>query len=82
MCDIILSDLVPLAERGVYQGVLALTYSFACGIGPPVVSTISPRLCAHMYIFNLGRCSCRTCILEMVVLYVPLLNVNLMSHIL
>jgi MFS family permease len=34
---ILVSDLVPLAERGAFQGVLGLTWSFACGIGPPIV---------------------------------------------
>lgn len=38
MTEIITSDLVPLGERGVYQGILGLTWSFASGIGPPIVS--------------------------------------------
>ena len=41
MSEIITSDLVPLAERGIYQGLLGLTWSFASGIGPPIVSTES-----------------------------------------
>ena len=32
-----LSDLVPLSERGLYQGILDLTWAFASSIGPPVV---------------------------------------------
>lgn len=37
LAEIITSDLVPLAERGLYQGLIALTWSFASGIGPPIV---------------------------------------------
>ena len=40
MTEIITSDLVPLAERGLYQGLLGLTWSLASGIGPPIVSAI------------------------------------------
>ncbi|KAI0701971.1 iron permease [Cytidiella melzeri] len=36
MSDIIVSDLVPLAERGLYQGLVGLTWAFACGVGPPI----------------------------------------------
>ena len=38
LTDVIVSDLVPLADRGMYQGMIALTWAFACGIGPPIVS--------------------------------------------
>lgn len=37
LCQIIVSDLVSLQERGVYQGILGLTWSFASGIGPTLV---------------------------------------------
>ena len=37
LCEIIVSDLVSLAERGLYQGILGLTWSFASGVGPPIV---------------------------------------------
>lgn len=37
LSDIIVSDLVPLAERGIYEGLLGLVWAFASGIGPPVV---------------------------------------------
>ena len=40
MSEIIVSDLVPLAERGLYQGLVGLTWAFACGIGPPIVSIL------------------------------------------
>ena len=35
---IITSDLVPLSERGTYQGYLILAYSTASGVGPVIVS--------------------------------------------
>ena len=37
MTEIIVSDLVPLAERGLCQGILGLVWSLAAGIGPPIV---------------------------------------------
>ena len=39
LTEIITSDLVPLAERGLYQGILGLTWAFASGVGPPIVRT-------------------------------------------
>ncbi|KAI0826235.1 iron permease [Irpex lacteus] len=36
MSEIIVSDLVPLAERGLYQGLVGLTWALACGVGPPI----------------------------------------------
>ena len=39
LAQIITSDLVPLAERGAYQGLLVMAYAFAAGIGPVVVSS-------------------------------------------
>ena len=40
LTEIITSDLVPLAERGLYQGILGLTWSFASGVGPPIVGSM------------------------------------------
>ena len=37
LTNIITSDLVPLAERGTYQGIIGLTIALASGVGPPVV---------------------------------------------
>ena len=37
LASIITSDLVPLAERGLYQGLLVLTWAFAAAIGPVIV---------------------------------------------
>ena len=36
LVEIIISDLVPLAERGVFQGIIGLTWALACGVGPPL----------------------------------------------
>ncbi|KAH9951827.1 iron permease [Amylocystis lapponica] len=36
LTEIITADLVPLAERGVFQGLLGLTWALASGVGPPV----------------------------------------------
>ncbi|KAF8584808.1 iron permease [Ramaria rubella] len=43
MCEIIVSDIVPLAERGVYQGVLILVWCFASAIGPPIGGAFSEK---------------------------------------
>lgn len=40
LSEIILSDLVPLHERGVYQGMIGFVWSIACTLGPPVVGTL------------------------------------------
>ena len=40
LTEIILSDLVPLNERGAYQGMIGSVWSVACTLGPPVVSTL------------------------------------------
>ncbi|KAF8588276.1 iron permease [Ramaria rubella] len=36
LTEIIVSDIVPLAERGAYQGILVLVWCFAAAIGPPI----------------------------------------------
>ncbi|THH00042.1 hypothetical protein EW026_g2413 [Hermanssonia centrifuga] len=36
LSEIITSDLVPLAERGMYQGMIGLAWAFASAIGPPI----------------------------------------------
>lgn len=38
MFSIILSDLVPLVERGLFQGLVVIAWAFAAAIGPVVVS--------------------------------------------
>ncbi|TCD64696.1 hypothetical protein EIP91_003770 [Steccherinum ochraceum] len=43
LTEVIIADLVPLAHRGLYQGVLALTWSFAAGIGPPIGGALAEK---------------------------------------
>ncbi|CDO75065.1 hypothetical protein BN946_scf184605.g6 [Trametes cinnabarina] len=43
LASIITSDLVPLAERGVYQGFLILTWAFAAAIGPVVGGSLAEK---------------------------------------
>jgi len=44
LSEIILSDLVPLKERGMYQGLIGMVWSIACTLGPPVVSILRSLL--------------------------------------
>lgn len=32
-----MADIVPLSERGLYQGIVVIVWAVASGIGPPVV---------------------------------------------
>ncbi|KAJ6613736.1 iron permease [Mycena sp. CBHHK59/15] len=41
LCHIILSDLVPLKERGVFNGLIAISYTIANGIGPVVGGSLA-----------------------------------------
>ncbi|KAH8106322.1 iron permease [Cristinia sonorae] len=43
LTEIIVSDLVPLADRGLYQGILGLLWSFASGIGPPIGGSLAEK---------------------------------------
>jgi len=43
MSEIIVSDIVPLAERGAYQGILILVWSFASAIGPPIGGSLAQK---------------------------------------
>jgi MFS family permease len=40
LTEIVVSDLVPLAERGIFQGFFGMIWAFASGVGPTVVSSI------------------------------------------
>ncbi|KAJ7179573.1 major facilitator superfamily domain-containing protein [Mycena filopes] len=41
LSEILTADLVPLNERGLYQGLLGLVWSFASSIGPPIGGALS-----------------------------------------
>ncbi|KAJ3487811.1 hypothetical protein NLI96_g3281 [Meripilus lineatus] len=41
--NIIISDLVPLSQRGLYQGFIGLTFALASGIGPPVGGALAEK---------------------------------------
>ncbi|OCH96313.1 iron permease [Obba rivulosa] len=43
LTSIIISDLVPLAERGLFQGILGLTWSLASGMGPPIGGALAEK---------------------------------------
>ncbi|KAJ7432135.1 iron permease [Mycena galericulata] len=53
LCEIIISDLVPLSERGIYQGILGLTWSFASGIGPPIGGALASTQWRWLFYLNL-----------------------------
>ena len=38
LSEIIVSDLVPLAERGMFMGIFSGVWALASGVGPPIVS--------------------------------------------
>jgi MFS family permease len=53
LSDIIISDLVPLSERGIYEGLLGLTWAFASGVGPPIVRfLLSVRVYSFIFAFR------------------------------
>ncbi|KAJ7165706.1 iron permease [Mycena crocata] len=41
LTQILTADLVPLAERGLYQGITAVVWAFASSIGPPIGGALS-----------------------------------------
>ena len=50
--SIILGDLVTLAERGTYQGILILVWALAGAIGPTIVSLVCTEVSAHIELVN------------------------------
>lgn len=38
--EIIVADIIPLAQRGFYQGFVLLTWAFASAVGPPIVNVL------------------------------------------
>ncbi|TFY60742.1 hypothetical protein EVG20_g7308 [Dentipellis fragilis] len=53
MTEILVSDLVPLAERGIYQGVIGLTWAFASGVGPPIGGALASSAWRWLFFLNL-----------------------------
>ncbi|KAJ7929144.1 iron permease [Mycena leptocephala] len=43
LSEILTADLVPLAERGLYQGMIGLVWSFASSIGPPIGGALANK---------------------------------------
>ncbi|KAJ7265870.1 Mfs1.1 [Mycena haematopus] len=43
LTEILVADLVPLAERGLYQGLIGLVWSFASSIGPPIGGALANK---------------------------------------
>lgn len=44
LSNIIISDLVPLSQRGLYQGLIGLTFALASAIGPPLVRHLTTSI--------------------------------------
>ncbi|KAH8078743.1 iron permease [Cristinia sonorae] len=44
VCQIVIADLVPLSERGLYQGFIGLVFSLAAGIGPIVGGVFAQKV--------------------------------------
>ena len=44
LSEIIVSDLVPLAERGMFMGIISSVWAIASGVGPPIVRWTVPRV--------------------------------------
>ncbi|TBU55384.1 MFS general substrate transporter [Dichomitus squalens] len=53
LSDIIISDLVPLAERGMFMGIFMSVWALASGVGPPVGGALS-KANAWRWIFYLN----------------------------
>ncbi|KAL0947702.1 hypothetical protein HGRIS_013788 [Hohenbuehelia grisea] len=60
--EIIYADLVPLPERGKFQGITALVWALACGVGPPVGGALA-NSDAWRWIFYLNLPLCGLAIL-------------------
>ncbi|KAJ7598423.1 iron permease [Mycena floridula] len=56
MVEIITSDLVPLAERGLYQGIIGLTWAFSSAIGPPIGGVIAEKAWRWLFFMNIPVC--------------------------
>ncbi|KAJ7279697.1 major facilitator superfamily domain-containing protein [Mycena rebaudengoi] len=43
LSEILVSDLIPLAERGTYKGLIGLAWALACSIGPPLGGALAAK---------------------------------------
>ena len=72
LASIIVSDLVPLVERGAYQGMVVLAWAFAAAIGPVIVRNYAfSRDLARVRPKSrglLGRLACAKGVVEMALL--------------
>ncbi|KAF9062266.1 iron permease [Rhodocollybia butyracea] len=56
--DIIIADLVPLSERGKFQGIVATVWALACAVGPPVGGALaSSGAWRWLFFLNLPICA-------------------------
>ncbi|RPD58553.1 MFS general substrate transporter [Lentinus tigrinus ALCF2SS1-7] len=53
LSDIIISDLIPLSQRGMYMGFFGLTWALASGVGPPIGGALA-QASAWRWIFYLN----------------------------
>ncbi|KIP04433.1 hypothetical protein PHLGIDRAFT_120696 [Phlebiopsis gigantea 11061_1 CR5-6] len=53
LTEIVISDLVPLAERGTFQGVIGLVWALASGVGPPLGGVIAGANWRWLFYMNL-----------------------------
>ncbi|KAF7310094.1 Iron permease [Mycena indigotica] len=59
LSEILVADLVPLAERGIYQGFLALIWSLASSVGPPIGGALAnkgTKAWRWLFFLNLPLC--------------------------
>ncbi|KAF7308132.1 MFS domain-containing protein [Mycena chlorophos] len=59
LSEILIADLVPLAERGIYQGFLAVIWSLASSIGPPIggaLANVNHKAWRWLFFLNLPLC--------------------------
>nr|VWO94584.1 Beta-lactamase (EC [Ganoderma boninense] len=56
--EIIYADLVPLPERGKYQGIQATVWALACAIGPPIGGALADRgAWRWLFFLNIPLCA-------------------------
>ena len=66
--SIVLSDLVPLSERGTYQGILILVWALAAGVGPLIVRHSTYSRTSGYKQLRAGWIACARCELALAVL--------------